>query len=177
MEIRATGTLDFQTMRAFTHLCMFKKANPKKKMTLYSVLCALVIVMIVVWMLIFGADSTMIILLCCLWVLFLLEAFMYFKLPKIRYRSLGKMKDVTNKYVFGEAAVEIVTKGEEYEGKCAVMYSSLSKVMENSKYFYIYQNQMQVFIVEKSTVVGGTAEEIRQKLSAYLREHYIICKY
>ena len=39
MEIKATGTLDFQTMRAFTHLCMFKKANPKKNDALFRVLC------------------------------------------------------------------------------------------------------------------------------------------
>jgi hypothetical protein len=41
----------------------------------------------------------------------------------------------------------------------------------------IYQTNNQVFIVDKSTVEGGTAEEIRNKLCTFVKDKYIICKY
>jgi hypothetical protein len=35
----------------------------------------------------------------------------------------------------------------------------------------------QVFVVDKSTIEGGTVEEIRNKLSAFVKDKYILCKY
>ena len=49
--------------------------------------------------------------------------------------------------------------------------------METSKYFFIYPTNSQVFIVDKSTIVGGAAEDIRNKLSSFVGNKYIICKY
>ena len=33
------------------------------------------------------------------------------------------------------------------------------------------------FIVDKNTIEGGTVEEIRNKLSAFVTNKYIVCKY
>ena len=73
--------------------------------------------------------------------------------------------------------IDAYTKGEAYNGQAEIKYALLVKVMETSKYFFLYQNNTQVFIVDKSMIVGGTAEEIRNKLSSVTRNRYIICKY
>ena len=39
------------------------------------------------------------------------------------------------------------------------------------------QTNIQVFVVDKSTIEGGTVEEIRNKLSAFVKDKYILCKY
>ena len=49
--------------------------------------------------------------------------------------------------------------------------------METKKYFFLYENKRQIFVVDKTTLENGTAEEMREKISAVIGKKYIVCKY
>lgn len=87
------------------------------------------------------------------------------------------MKETENEYVFCDDVLRTFTKSQEYNGEAVIECSLFVKVYETSKYFFMYQTNNQVSIVDKSTIEGGTVEEIRNKLSAFVKDKYILCKY
>ena len=176
MEIKAKCKFDFESIKALTRLSLFKKANPKKRFLTWSVILGILAVIIVLEMIIFS-DAMLIELLCVAIVLFLLECYLYFLLPKIRYKALAKMIDTENEYIFRDNVLQTFTKNKEYNGEAEIEYSLFVKVYETSRHLFLYQTNNQVFIVDKSTIEGGTVEEIRNKLSAFVKDKYILCKY
>ena len=102
---------------------------------------------------------------------------MYFLMPRIQYNSMSKMKDIGNSYTFHDEYFTAATDSEDYKGDSIITYTVLEKVMETGKHFFIFQNKREVFLVDKSTLEGGTAEEIRGRLQPVLGKKYIICKY
>jgi len=176
MEIKAMCKFDFESIRALTHLSLFKKANPKKMFLTWSIVLTILAVIIALEMIIFP-DAMLIELLCVAILVFLLECYLYFLLPKIRYKALARMINTENEYIFCDDVFKTFTKNKEYSGEAEIEYSMIVKVYETSKYFFLYQTSNQVFIVAKNTIEDGTVEEIRDKLSAFVKDKYILCKY
>lgn len=125
----------------------------------------------------FGYDPIMLIPIIAELLMIALDAWMYFGLPRIRYRSLAKMKDAENDHLFGERSLKIVTKSEAYNGEAEVSYSVFVKVYETSAFLFLYQTNDQVFLVDKSTITGGSVDDIRNILSLAVKDKYIVCKY
>ena len=90
---------------------------------------------------------------------------------------MNKMKDVENQYIFCDNVLKTFTKSKEYNGEAEIEYSLFVKVYETSKYFFMFQTKNQVLLVDKNTIEGGTVEDIRNKLTTYVKDKYIICKY
>ena len=176
MEIKASCKFDYDSIRALTHLWSFKKVNPKKSFLTWSIITAILACVIIAEM-IFFSDAMLIQLLCLAFGLFLFECYLYFLLPKIRYKALAKMKETENEYVFCDDVLRAYTKSQEYNGEAVIEYSLFVKVYETSKYFFLYQTNNQVFIVDKNTIEGGTAEQIRSRLSAVEGIKYTLCNY
>ena len=133
--------------------------------------------MIVAELVVFEFDVVPIILIVVDLLVILIDFFMYFGLPKIQYKALAKMKDAENEYVFCDNVLKTFTKSQEYNGEAEIEYSLFVKVYETTRYLFLYQTNNQVFIVDKNTIEGGTVEEIRNKLSAFVKDKYILCKY
>ena len=87
------------------------------------------------------------------------------------------MRHVENQYIFCDHEVKVFSKSQEYNSEAVIQYSLFVKVYETTKYWFLYQTNYHIFIVDKATVEGGTAEDIRNKLSAYVKNKYVICKY
>ena len=87
------------------------------------------------------------------------------------------MRDAENIYLFGDDILKVFTKSEEYNGEAEMEYSLFAKVYETSDYFFLYQANNQAFLVDKSTVEGGSVDDIRNKLSSFVKDKYYICKY
>ena len=177
MEIRAKCTFDRQALRALMHLTMFKKASPVKRLIFWSCCFAILFAVILLEMILFGADT---VLLCLMGVELVgigLIYFSYFAIPEIQYRSLAKMRETVNRYVFGEDDVRVYTSGQALQGESKLEYTLFVKAYETTKYLFLYQTGNQVYIVEKATLEGGTAEELRGKFLPYLENKYVICNY
>ncbi len=177
MEIRAKCKYDFDSVKALIHLTMFKKTNPKKRLMFWTVAFAILFGIIILEMVVFGVDSILLVLLGVEIIWLIVLYFCYFFIPKIQYKSLSIMKNIENEYIFCDDELKAFTTSEEYSGEVAIVYSFFVKVYETTKYLFLYQTNNQVFIVDKSTVEGGTIEEIRNKLCDFVKDKYILCKY
>lgn len=176
MGIKAKSKFDFDTMKAFTHFSLFGKANPKKRFITWSIISVILTAIVVLEMILFS-DPSLIVMLCVSVGLFLLECYFYFLLPKIQYKSLRKLQGAENEYIFCDHVLKAVTKSEEYSGEAEMEYSMFAKVYESSGYLFLYQTNRQVHIIDKDTIEGGTAEDIRNKLTTYVKDKYFLCKY
>ena len=87
------------------------------------------------------------------------------------------MQNVENQYIFCDNVLKTFTKSQEYNGQAEIEYSLFVKVYETSRHLFLYQTNNQVFIVDKNTIEGGTAQDIRSKLTTYVKDKYIICKF
>ena len=125
----------------------------------------------------FGMDTLLILTALASVIVILWNAYMWFFYPKVRYNALAKMKNTQNEYNFTDEKIFVTTTGVEYNGEAEIEYSVFVKVFETSQYLFLYQTNNQVFIVDKSTIEGGTVEDIRNKLSTFVKDKYIICKY
>ena len=177
MEIKAKCKFNMDAMKALAYISVFKKRDPKKQMVIravvfsaaliLAVLCFVLLQNFVLFAAWLAIDVFYIFLYC----------FLYFVFPKKSYESLANLKEAENEYVFCDDALKVSTVGTEYHGDAKIEYSLLVKAFESSKYFFLYQTKNQILIVDKSTIEGGTAEELRNKLSAVLRDKYSICRY
>jgi hypothetical protein len=86
MEIRAKCKYDFESIKALTHLVMFKKADPKKRLTLWTVAYAVLFVFIIFEIVVFDSDKFLLVLLGVGVVFLALLYFWYFGIPKVQYR-------------------------------------------------------------------------------------------
>ncbi len=177
MEIKAKCKYDYDAMKALTHMAAFKKTNPKKAVVMMAGYCVVLMVAVIVMMKIFGIDSTLIMLLFVSIILLLLVFFIYWGLPKIQQKSMAKLICIENEYCFYEDTMKVISKNAEYNGEAEIKYSLITKVMETSKYLFIYQTNNQVLTVDKSTVSCGNMDELRKRLRFYLQKKYIVCKY
>ncbi len=177
MEIKAECTYDYDTCKAIAHAYIYKKQKPVKALISTYIFCLLFALADIY---VIGSDDSVLanyIILILLVFVFVFETVNYFLVPRIQYKSLSKMKDLGNDYVFRDEDFTAETASEEYSGDSVIRYSFLYKVMETEKYFFLFQNKRQIFAVDKSTLEGGTAEDIRKKLQPVLGKRYIICKY
>ena len=177
MEIKAKCKYDLDSVKALTHLTMYKKSDPRKRLIFWSTAFAILFIIIILEIVAFGGDTVLYVLLGAEISWLLLIYFWYFIIPKIRYKALAKMKEVENEYIFFDNVLKTFTKSQEYNGEAEIEYSLFVRVYETTKHLFLYQTNNQVFIVDKNTVEGGTIEEIRNKLSLYVKDKYIICKY
>ncbi|MBQ7173688.1 MAG: YcxB family protein [Clostridia bacterium] len=177
MEIKAKCKFDLASMKALVYVSTFKKGNPKKQMILRAILFFVALIAAV---LCFVVLKNYWVLAACLAIdLFyiLLYCFIYFAFPKKSYNALANLKEAENEYVFCDDFLMISTVSAEYYGDAKIGYSLLVKAFETSKYFFLYQTQNQVLIVDKSTMEAGAAEELKNKLSAFLKKKYYSCRY
>ncbi|MBR4863939.1 MAG: YcxB family protein [Oscillospiraceae bacterium] len=177
MEIKAKCKYDFDSVKALTHLTMYKKADPKKRLIFWSAAFLILSIIIILEIVAFSMDTILLILLGVNILFLFLIFFWYFIIPRIQYKSLAKMQNVENEYMFGDNVLKVFSKSQEYNGEAQIEYSFFVKVYETTKYLFLYKTNNQVFVVDKSTIEGGTVEEIRNKLSAFVKDKYIICKY
>ena len=173
MEIRAKSKYDFETVKALSHLLFYKKNNPKKSLISTVALFSIIIVEIIV----FKAYLLLVIALVLNAIFILCNFLIYYIFPKYQYKLLGKMQGVVNEYIFGDSKLKVYSKGEQYNAETEVEYSLFVNVYETSKYFFLYQTQNQVYVIDKSTIEGGSAEYIKSKFAPFLRDKYIVCKY
>lgn len=170
MEIRANSKYDFETVRALTHAISYKKREPKKSFTISMIFWGIMAVFAV-----FALPEMLLAFLVVLGIF--LNLFQYFLLPKMQYRLLAKLKETENEFIFGEESFRVISRSAAYQGEAEMRYELIVKVIENSRYFFIYQTNNQVYAVDKQTITGGSAEDIRKRMEPGLGKKYMVCKY
>ncbi|MBE7064399.1 MAG: hypothetical protein E7384_01085 [Ruminococcaceae bacterium] len=172
MEIKATSKFDYETMRDYVRFSAVPKSDAKKHMifNIFSSVAAIVVIIFVMFL--FGISKTMLVLLIGIIIMFGISLFMYYVMPKIQYNSLGKMQNVENEFTFYDDYLRATSNTDGINGESKMKYCMIEKVIEKPRYIYIYQNKRQAFIVDKTTITGGTVEDIRNLLMPILQDKY-----
>ena len=183
MEIKASCTYDYAAVKALTHSTIYKKNNPKKRF-IVTTFFLLIVVALSILNLIFpetpgdGGETaiftTALVVSALCTVISILG---YFVGPKIQYKNMHNMAGIENTYIFTEKDFSINSNNSVYDGSAVMKYSVIFKIVETSKYMFIYRDKAQSFIVDKSTFDEGGAETVRNMLKNYLGNNYIICNY
>lgn len=174
MEIKARSTYDYKTVKDMVRFSIFKRRSPLASLISYTVL--MVACMIIVFILNREERSSYILLCTCGIIGLIGIYFMYFIMPKQRYNALKEMKDTVNKFVFEDEFINVVSDNPKYSGTAKLRYDLLSKVYETNTYYFMFQDKLQLFIVEKATIEGDSGL-ITNKFKESLGKKYIRCKY
>ena len=175
MEVHAKSKFDYETIKELAHRSSYRLLKPKAH-GIFMVVCTSIFLLLNIHMwLAYGLDSfnitTFILILVC----DAASIYIYWGVPKIRYKALGKLQNLENEFIFGDETMKIISRSEEYTGQGEIKYSIIPKVMETPKYIFIYQDLRSVYIIDKSTITNGTIEDIRAKLAQYVpQKKYII---
>ena len=98
-------------------------------------------------------------------------------MPKIQYNATAKLSDIHNSYIFKDDEFHIFSSKEGYSGAGSLKYNMIFRVMETKEFLFIFQNKSQVYVVDKSTIEGGSWIDVRNKIEPLLGKKYIICRY
>lgn len=177
MEITAKSKFDLNTIQASIRLMLFKKADPKKKMIFWTITYLALLAVIILEMILIAPSPILFGLCGILVIVYLLECYWYFLLPRIRYNALKNMKDAENTYIFGEDIIKIFTESQEYNGSAEVTYAMLLSGYETSQFIFLFLSNQQIFAIEKTTITGGTHEKLRSKLMSVVGKKYYFCNY
>lgn len=168
MEVYAKSKFDYETIKELAHTTSYRLLKPKAH-GIFMVVCTSIILLLNIHMwLEYGLDSFNITTLVLIFVCDAVSIYIYWGLPKMRYKALGKLQNLENEFIFGDETIKISNKSEEYHGEGEVKYSLIPKVIETPKYMFIYQDLRSVYIIDKSTITNGTIEDIRAKLAQYV---------
>ena len=177
MEIKASCTLDLNAIKALNGLMMFRKNDPKKRMILWGIIYAVIIVCVIMLIATYGLTDEFALYLFMLFAFLLLGCYLYFLQPRVQYKAMAKLKNAENRYVFRDETMDIISAADAFNGQSELRYSVIVRAMETSKYFFIFQTKNQAFLVDKSTITDGTPEQIREKLRSHLGKKYMLCRY
>lgn len=103
-------------------------------------------------------------------------ALLIFAAPRLSYRQLGRLKDAVSEYEFGDEGFKVVSRQDGMETSGQYSYDMIEKVVELPEYIFIYQTKNAAFPIEKATIEGGTAEDIRAIFAPRLGKKYIVRK-
>lgn len=175
MEVYAKSKFDYETIKELAHATSYRLLKPKAH-GIFMVVCTSIILLLNIHMwLAYGLDSFNITTLILIFVCDAGSVYIYWGLPKMRYKALGKLQNLENEFIFGDETIKIINKSEEFNAEGEIKYSLVPKVMETPKYIFIYQNLRSVFIIDKATITNGTIDDIRAKLVQYVpQKKYII---
>ena len=82
----------------------------------------------------------------------------------MQYKQNKLLHGVVNNIVFKDNAMLIEQSGENTSATAEINYEAVWRVYETKEFIYVYVNPCQAHIVDKSTVMGGTAMDLRMLL-------------
>ena len=177
MEIQAKSKYDYETIKALTHATTYRRTAPKLVFVLLMAYSALLLAMIVLLLYIGGGDKGLIMPSFACLLIVISDCFMYWGVPKIQYKALGKLANVENTFLFCDDVIKSTSKNMEYDGEAEIKYSLIPKVVETKKHFFIFQSKREAYVVDKATIADGNMDEIRRKLKSSINGKYIIYRY
>ena len=177
MKIKATCKYNYECARAATHANIFRRFNPKTVCLMLLILLLADIGVQIGNIILKDSNAVSIITIVACLVGIAMIYFVYYEIPKKQYKAMEQLRNLENKYFFDDEGIAILGQNNEYKGKTEIKYSMIQKAVETSKYLLLYCSCYESYVVDKSTLMNGTIEDIREKLVSYLKKQYIICRY
>lgn len=177
MQIKAVTKYDYEVYKDFAWFNMFHSSLSKKVIGLLAVIMTLMLLFDIMKIFRHNEDSGAASIV--FWVIFIVIIFIaiYFITPKLSYAFSKKLADIENKFIFEDDELLIISENTQYSGTSTIKYEMLDMIYDTSKYFYIYIDTVQAFIVKKGSISKEEAEKIGQAFKMYLpAQKYVIRK-
>lgn len=152
MNIKATTKMDLDTMKALTKITMFGKRNAIKRMLTFTVIYALIIALEMWSIITFEVRATNVLILVIATVAITINPLLYFTMPKLNYKKLGKLRDSINEYVFTDEGFTETVIGDGVSGNANIDYSVIQKIYESNDYFYLFNTNRSAYIIDKRSI-------------------------
>ena len=138
MQIKASCRYNADALKALMCFTLFKKAEAKKGLILWTLFCLAVSLVDVFGILSFKHDMLFRLGLVVTVIYLAFIYFCYFAVPKIQYKVMSAPEELVLEYAFyADRLKTFITKaGKTYEKE--IEYSSLTKVVETSKHWFLY---------------------------------------
>ncbi len=99
--------------------------------------------------------------------------YMYFVLPKARWKRIAQTPKGETHMTFLEKSVHFVTFiGGEKRREGTAAYTDFVRFKESKRYFFIYVQRNQALIVRKDKLSGGTPDDLRAILKSFKSVKY-----
>lgn len=176
MEIKASSKYDWETIKKFNNFNNYIRFKALKIVVLISNIVLVAMAVLLCVMNAFTAD-----LIGKFALVLFVDAFFVFTnhvYPKIQYNKSKLLHGMVNEFTFGDDAMLLEQNGENANNTETMKYSAIWKVYEAKDNIYIYINPNQSYIVDKSTIVGGTVADLRAFLMEKVgtKKYKIKCK-
>lgn len=174
MEIKGSVSFDRDVRRTFLNVTIFKNRNPKKEKTGLFIAVAVITTLTAGDVITSGFKAATMSVICAavVWAVVFMYFCAYIAGRRLFSRFNGKKQDC----VFADDKVTLLEQEENQSDTVSLGYSLMTEVTETSKYFFIYYAEMGASIVDKSTLSGGTVEELREKLLSEAKK-YVFCQH
>ncbi len=181
MEIHATTVYDEKTMKDFIGFSLFKGRNYQLRRRvafwIWPVLMLLLLGLIVLELAMRLNADTLDTLIFAFFLCVLTWAGLFYLLPAFLFRQSKKLLGTVNTFVFQEDGFLMSSESPLFKGDSTWQYSALHKVYETQNYLYLFITGAQAYILQKSGITGGTAEEIRSRMMKRLPSgKYVVCR-
>lgn len=177
MDITAKCTLDYKSTKASFYALAYRGKDPRKDFVGFNIGCAVMALIAYIVMLVFDLSDAGFIYLVVFLIAVVMYWLIYFGMPKLYFRALGERKNIVNEYVFCDDHMKVYSKYEGYKGEEEIGYSYIFRVVENSKYLFIFKSKDSIYTVNKSSIADGSIEDLREKLKPFVKDKYVVCKY
>lgn len=177
MEIKASAVYDYKSMKALIHLGIYKKKNPALSYWIWTIISLALISIFVIFRDVLLESTFSIVLISLLAFLSAMTSFSYFILPIISYRSMKKLAGTRVNFVFSDDSMYVHSDSDLHKTDSTMNFEVLFKVMETEERLFLFQTKSQAFVVDKSTLEGGSIEDLRKVLMAVMGKKYVECKY
>lgn len=176
MEVKASVTYDLKIFQTLRWISFFQKNDPKKK-TRKQILIAIPLMIIFILYTVFVEVSPLVLGVAGVLLLDILQIYLCYGGAKSIDKAWRKNAGAQNQYIFKDDEMFVSTVANGYSGNSTIKYSVLFKAMETNEYMFLYENETNCYVVDKSTVTDGTAADIRLALATVLKDKYITCDY
>lgn len=171
MEMKASCQFDLESAKALIYSQVFKKKNPKRMVVMMTIATAILMTYVTFGCLTADSISPLALLLPAFIVcVYLRLCYIYFVWPK---KMCKRNERARRHYVFRDDGF-CATDPEDESYLKEVPYQTLVGGWETAQYLFLSVEKTSVFVVDKSTVNGGSIHELRAKLTETLGDAYII---
>ena len=174
MKIKCIYKSDCQSYVDFCRFTLFKEIGMK----IYLAVFFVALFGNIIYMSSNGGNWLNITLLVLTIIIGLVMSFVYFVLPKQKYKMMyGKFADpIETEFVFEESFFAIYVKDNKSgrKEKTIYLYNKIYRAYEVGKYFFLYMDKNQAYILKKSEMNGGEnpAKQLSEALKKNLKKKY-----
>ena len=163
MPIEAEVIYDYKLYRDFSRFNMFKGKWNRAGLPFFAVIVLIASIFTIIDI-VSEKNSDYLFLSVIILILVIFMTFLYFFLPKISFNSNKLVSQTKNTFLFNETTISITTEKEGTNGQSTIDYSNINKVYETKLYFFVYIGMGQAYVIPKSSINGGKAEDLKEFL-------------